>query len=163
MAPFYLRLNVLNYGLTMNTDRSDHSSFIWMLAVVLSMVFDFTYPMIHWVFGTDDNLPTAGFWYMGFQYQYQYAIFHFREKEIMRSHFSDHKKDPIKFNTLRPKYNCRYFADELLNWWFYGEIYCILIQISLNIVPNGLIGNTSHVANGSWAHTPDVFKIICCL
>ena len=102
-------------------------------------------------------------WYMGFQYQYQYAIFHIREKEIMRSHFSDHKKDQIKFSILRPKYNGRYFADEILNWWFYGEIYCILIQISPNIVLSVLIGNTSHVANGSWAHTPDVFKIICCL
>ena len=44
-------------------------------------------------------------------------------------------------NTLRPRQNGRYFADDIFRCNFVNEKFCILIKISLKFVPKGLIDN----------------------
>ena len=53
---------------------------------------------------------------------------------IIRGHF-------YKFNTLRPRQTCRYFADDILKWIFLNENVWILLKISLKLVPKVRINN----------------------
>ena len=55
---------------------------------------------------------------------------------------------PQCVNTLRPHLDGRHFADNIFKWIFAKKYVCILIEISLKIVPNGPIDNKSTLDNG---------------
>ena len=46
------------------------------------------------------------------------------------------------FNSFFPGQNGRYFSEDIFKCIFMNENFCILIQISLTFVPNGLIDNS---------------------
>ena len=48
--------------------------------------------------------------------------------------------------TLRPEWNSLHVADNIFKWIFFNENFCILIQISMRIVPNGSPANKSALA-----------------
>ena len=47
----------------------------------------------------------------------------------------------ILVNILRPRQNGRYFPDDMFRSVFMNDKFCILINISLNFVPEGPIDN----------------------
>ena len=71
------------------------------------------------------------------------------------------------FNTLRPRQNGQYFADDILKCILLNENLWIWKKISLKYVPYGLIGNmTALVQIMAWCHTGDKSlseaMLVCC-
>ena len=46
-----------------------------------------------------------------------------------------------RLNSSSPGQNGRHFLDDIFNWIFVNEEFCIKIQISLKFIPNGPIDN----------------------
>ena len=62
----------------------------------------------------------------------------------------------LVFNTLRPRQSGFHFVDDIFKCSFMDEIFCILIQISQNFVPQCLIANKAVLVKGmAWYRTGD--------
>ena len=65
-------------------------------------------------------------------------------------------------NTLRPRQNCRHFADDTFRCFFMNEKNCILIRISLKFVPKDPIDcSPAFVQIMAWRRTGTIHWRIC--
>ena len=66
-----------------------------------------------------------------------------------------HQRMPSNLTTLRPKQNGSHVVDDIFKSYFLYKIFCNLIRIMLNSVPNGVTNNTLALAQIMAWHRTD--------